>query len=331
MGRNHANNIAAIPEAKIIGIADVQHDAAKELASQTGASAFRDYRELLDKLKPDAVYLCTPAGDHPEQVTFAAEHGVNVFVEKPLATTVAEAFATAEAVERHGIICTVGYQWRYSPVADAAREALGDSPVTLLSGWWYWTIPLVSWIKDKRWGGGQIFDQATHLLDLMRYLAGDISTLYAAYAANAIPQDELPNWDANTLSMKFRDGAVGSVHSTYALFPGIPQSNGLDVVAREILVRVNLGDATIFRPKADPVEITPPDGWNIDQSFISALERNAPGDIRATARESANSVAATLAANYSAVTGKIVDLDEFISDPPTDAEIMPTGQPEFAG
>lgn len=330
MGRHHATNLAAIPGAKILGVADVSQSAAQELAESAGATAFVDYREMLDQLKPDAVYLCTPASDHLEQLTFAAERGINVFVEKPLAGTMAEATAAADVVERHGIICSAGYQWRYSPVADAARDALGGNPVTLLAGWWYWTIPLVPWIKDKRWGGGQVFDQATHLIDLMRYLAGDVESTYAAYASNAVPQEELPNWDANTLSIRFRDGAVGSIHCSYALFPGIPESNGLDVVARDVLARVNLGGTTVFRPNADPVATNPPPDWTIDQPFIAALQRNAPEDVRASAREAAKSVAVSLAANYSAVTGKVVDLAAFMADPPTDAEIMPIGPPEIA-
>ena len=330
MGMSHAQGLSVVDEARIVAVADVRREAADALASGTGAATYTDYRELLERERPDVVYFCTPAVDHAEQVAFAAERGINVFVEKPLATTVADARAAVDAVERHGILCTVGYQWRYNPATDAAREALGDAPVTLLAGWWYWTIPLIPWIKEKRWGGGQIFDQATHLIDLMRYFAGDVASVYAAYTRNAIPEDELPNWDANALTLRFAGGAVGSIHSTYALFPGIPNGNGIDVTARELLLRVNLGKTTIFRRGTEPAEVRAPEGWGISQSFIPIVRRNDAAAIRATAREAMLSIAVPLAANYSAVTGKVVALDEFIAAPPDDAPIMPDERPVFA-
>jgi len=329
MGKNHAKNLSAIADARIVAVADVVREGADVLAEPFNAAVYTDYREMLERVKPDLVYFCTPAFDHAEQVVFAAERGVNVFVEKPLNTSMAGAVAAAEAVERHGILCTVGYQWRYNPATDAASEALGDLAPALLAGWWYWTVPVVDWIKDMRLGGGQIFDQATHLIDLMRYFAGDVSTVYAAYTRNARTEAELPNWDANAVTLTFADGAVGSLHTTYALFPGIANSNGIDVAARELLLRVNLGTTTIFRRGAEPEQHRQPDGWNIDQAVIPLLQRGDGAAIRSTAREAMKSVAVSLAANYSAVTGKIVALEEFIAHPPTDAEIMPVERPTF--
>ncbi|WP_020578611.1 Gfo/Idh/MocA family protein [Actinopolymorpha alba] len=323
MGRAHANNLSEMPDVRVVGCADVRQDAADALAHEFGAASACDYRELLERTKPDVAYLCTPADEHAEQITFAAERGINLFVEKPLAPSVRAAQAAADAVERYGVLCTVGYQWRYSPVTDTARAALGESPPTMLAGWWYWTIPPIPWIRDRRIGGGQVFEQATHLIDLMRYFAGDVKEVYATYADNAIPHEELPNWDASAVSLRFANGAVGSLHTTYALFPGIPGSNGVDVAARNLLVRINLGGTTVFRPGADPSQTPAPAGWNIDQEFVSILRRNDPGAIRATAREAAKSICVSLAANYSAVTGTVVSLEEFMADPPDDPRIMP--------
>lgn len=330
IARSHLNELRGIEGARIVGVADIRPDAAASLAGEVGARSYRDYREMLEQTKPDAVYICTPAGEHLAQLSYAAERGINVFVEKPLAPSMSAATEAADIVDKHGILCTVGYQWRYSPVVDRAVEALGNSPITMLAAWWYWTIPKVWWIKDKRFGGGQMIDQGTHLIDLMRYLAGDVDTTYGAYSDNAVPQDELPNWDANAVTLRFASGAAGSVHTTYALFPGIAGSNGLDVIARELLVRVNLRQLTVFRPGADPVHTAATDGWNISQSFIPIIERNSPESIRATAREAAKSIAVSLAANYSATTGKVVDMAEFMAHPPDDADIMPTDSPDFS-
>ncbi len=330
MGRTHVKGLESVPDAKITGVADVRLEAVQALADPVGGRAYTDYREMLTTLKPDAVYFCTPSSDHLEQVSFAAQAGINVFVEKPIAANVADAMAIADAVDQAGILCTTGYQWRYNPATDAAREALGELPVSLFSGWWYWTIPIIPWIADKRYGGGQIFDQCTHLIDLMRYLAGDVTSVYAQYSKNARTEEELPNWDSYSLTLTFGNGGVGSVQSSYATFPGIPDGNGLDAIARELLVRIRLGRTTVFRRDAEPVETRSPAGWSIDQPFMEAVRRNDPGLIRSTAREAALSIAVSLASNYSATTGKVVDLADFVANPPPAEEIMPNAQPVFA-
>lgn len=327
MGQKHLERLSEIEDVRLVGVADVRREAADAMASGSSAAAANDYRELLEQVRPDAVYFCTPPADHAEQVVFAAERGINVFVEKPLATTVGGAMAAAAAVERRNVVCTVGYQWRYNAATEMAQEVLGDASLTLLSAWWYATVPPVPWIRDRRFGGGQIFEQATHLIDLMRLFGGEVSTVFAAYAHNAVPEDDLPNWDANSVTLRFADGALGSVHSTYALFPGIPGNNGLDLVARELLVRVHGNRIIVYRRDQEPVEIPAPTPPRIDRDFIDAVHRNDPVAIRSSARESAASIAVSLAANYSAVSGKVVDMQEFVSSPPTDAVIMPDERP----
>jgi len=330
MGKTHASALAGIEDVRITGVADVRLDDAASLAEAVGATSFHDYREMLTSLQPDAVYLCTPASEHLEQVTFAANAGVNVFVEKPISATVTDAFAIADAVDRAGVLCTTGYQWRYNPATQAARDALGNLPPTLLSGWWYWTIPVIPWIADRRFGGGQIFDQCTHLIDLMRELGGEVTSVYAAYAKNARPEAELPNWDSYSVTLTLDSGAVGSVQSSYATFPDIPDSHGLDVIARELLVRIFLGRVLVFRRDQQPVETTAPDGRSIDRAFMEAVRTNDPSLIRSSARDAAHSVAVSLACNHSASTGQVVRLDEFIANPPPPGEIMPNAQPVFS-
>ncbi|MGC4193239.1 MAG: Gfo/Idh/MocA family oxidoreductase [Thermomicrobiales bacterium] len=200
----------------------------------------------------------------------------------------------------------------------------------MLGGWWYWTVPVVPWIKDRRFGGGQIFDQCTHLIDLMRDFAGDIDTVYAAYSKNARTEEELPNWDSYALTMAFANGGVGTVHSTYATFPGIPEGNGIDVVAREPFVRIRLGHVTVRRRDSEAEETHMPPGWTIDRPFIDAVRTNDPSLIRATARESAKSIAVSLAATYSATTGGVIDMNDFAANPPPANELFPNAQPAFA-
>ena len=329
MGQAHVGALEGIEDVRITGIADLRPDAADALATRTGARAFGDYREMLSALAPDGVYFCTPASEHREQVAFAANQGINVFVEKPLASTVQDAFAIADAVEAAGILCTTGYQWRSNPATDAAREVLGDAPVSLVNGWWYWTVPLVPWIADRRFGGGQIVDQGTHLIDLMRDLAGDVTSVYAAYAKNARTEEELPNWDSYSLTLTFANGGVGSIATSYATFPGITESNGFDVIARELLVRIRLGHVTVFRRDQQPVNTRAPAEWRIDGDFIAAVRANDPALIRSPALSAARSIAVSLAANHSATTGEIIRMDEFERSPPPAGTIMPNARPEF--
>ena len=309
MGRTHYARLRGMEDVQIVGVADPQAERARELADPVGATAYGDYERLLARDDLDAVYVTTPVQRHADPAIAAARRGVALFLEKPVAWTLAEAGAIADAVDKAGVINAVGYQWRTRPAVERMRELLAEKPIALLRTHWYWTIPLVPDIRNKSTGGGQIFDQATHPMDLMRLFAGEVRTVQAAYTQNA-RKGEFDNWDGYSVTLTFESGAVGSVATTYALFQGVAEPPTLDVVAKELLLRLTPRQLEIRTPEG--VEILQDAGEDVDSPFIQAVAQSDQSLIKASVRSSHNSLALTLAANHAAECGETVDFAEFV-------------------
>jgi len=315
MSNVHAQRLAKIPEAKIVAVAEVLPDRAESLAERTGATAYADYRAMLDHEKLDGVYICTPTGAHAGQAVEAAERHLPFFVEKPLALTMAEGCQVAQAVERAGVMSCVGYHWRYSEAVPRAQEILAGRPLALTSAEWLWTLPPILWLRDKDLGGGQVVDQATHLTDLCQWFGGPVTRVYAAYTLNTYTDAEFHNWDGYSLSFAHATGAVGSLRCTYALFKEIAdfQPPRVDLVARELFLRITSTGLTVVTPQSRQEYPNDGDAYlNLNQAFVSALERGDASFIHSSVPKMLPSLALTLAANESARTGQPVNLNQFM-------------------
>ena len=130
-----------------------------------------------------------------------------------------EARAIADIIQSSGILCAAGFNWRYSPVVDRARELTRGRLVNLVISAYVTNLALTNGLRDwfylKELSGGLILDQAIHLVDLMRYLMGEIVEVHT-FASNAVrPQSEtFTSEDSTTSSLRFASGATGvHVHS----------------------------------------------------------------------------------------------------------------------
>lgn len=161
--------------AEVVAVADEDPKGRAAAAARLKAkAAYADYREMLDKEKPDVVSVAPRWPDcHREMVVACAERGVHVFVEKPLAPTPREADEIVAACDRHKVRCAVAHTTRYSPRTKAVRELIAAGRVGDL-------LELRARGKeDARGGGEDLMVLGTHLFDLMRLFAGDARWCFA--------------------------------------------------------------------------------------------------------------------------------------------------------
>ncbi len=312
MATTHARELAQLG-VEIAAVSDLIPERAEAFAAQYGATVCPSDRALVAADRLDAVYITTPTRAHADQVVLAAERGLAVFVEKPLALSVADAARAARAVERGGVIACVGYHWRYTEAVARAEALLQDAPIALLVCRWYWTLPPIPWLRAKDQGGGQIVDQVTHLIDLAQHFGGPIQTAYAAYTLNTYTPQEFHNWDGSAITYRFARGAVGAVEGTYALFPQIQERPALDIITRERLLRITPEGLAVHTPGGvEAFPNTRPFYRGLNEAFVQAVQTGNPALVKTPIRAGLRSLAATLAANHSATTGQVVDLDAYI-------------------
>jgi myo-inositol 2-dehydrogenase / D-chiro-inositol 1-dehydrogenase len=210
VAERHARHLAQFRDVRIVAVTDPNVAAARSFAEMTGAAMVSGLEALLNT-SPDAVYVCVPPHAHgaiEEQVLGA---GAALFVEKPLGLDLPTAERVADTARKAGVVTAVGHHWRYSPAVDLVRELLDGRPVRLAVGSWIDRVPPVPWWSSRALSGGQIVEQAVHVLDLIRLLCGDVVEVNAY--ANATPPGT-PDADvdgATVAILQLESGAVGTV------------------------------------------------------------------------------------------------------------------------
>jgi predicted dehydrogenase len=120
VGKHHARLYAELPGIDLVGVADIQKSRAEEIAGLCRTTPYTDYRELFGKV--DAVSLAVPTVEHSRIGVDLLEHGIDVLVEKPIASTLEQSQALINAAKMHKRVLQIGHVERFNPVVAAARE-----------------------------------------------------------------------------------------------------------------------------------------------------------------------------------------------------------------
>src|SRR5438105_1814854 len=159
----------AVDNVEIVAVADENEKGRAAAAQRLQAKhAYADYRAMLAKERPQIVSVADRYLDaHRDMVLACAEAGASVFLEKPMCRTLAEADEMVTACERHHVKLAIAHQTRYSPRLQRVREMIADGRLGDI-------LELRARGKEDGRGGGQdLMVLGTHLMDLMRFLAGD--------------------------------------------------------------------------------------------------------------------------------------------------------------
>ncbi len=195
MGRAHcygyrvAPLIHALPVTPVVTVMSGRDRAA--LAAAAAACGvgdhITDWRVLVERDDVDVVDICTPPGTHAEIAQAAAAAGKAVLCEKPLAVSYAQATAALAAVTAAGVHNAVGFNYRRLPAVALMRQMVADGAVGEVRLWrasWLsdeFTDPATpwDWRFDRAMGGTTIADLGSHLIDLARWMVGEISEVSA--------------------------------------------------------------------------------------------------------------------------------------------------------
>ncbi len=175
------------------------------------------------------MYVCVPPFAHGPAEEAVIEAGVPMFVEKPVAVDLGTAERIADLVARRGLRTAVGHHWRYLSVLDQARDLLADRPVRMVSGAWLDKVPPVAWWSRRDRSGGPVVEQAAHVLDLIRVLAGEVTEVTAYGNGTPPPVDGADIDSVTTAALRFADGAVGTLSAACVL--GWKHRAGLEILA----------------------------------------------------------------------------------------------------
>lgn len=317
-GRAHGRAARSLPGVKILAVCDPMEDRAASLAEELGGRPCTDWRQALDEASPQLVYVTSPPPLHAEQTIAALQAGAHVVLEKPIALTMEEAASIGEVARHAGRHVQVCQQHRYGLLADHARATLSGRAVALAHSWLYRQTPDIPGNWDRAWGGGHIVEWGIHHLDLLRYLVGEIETVAAAYGEQVLAgRAGWANWDAYSVSFRFAGGAIGTMATTYAAWPGIPDASGLDLIAEGVLLRHRGSALEIVTPEGtqaltDRGDLT----MALNEAFVWALRTGDWSRVRITYPDAVRTLAVVLAANRANETGSVVRVADLLEAEP---------------
>jgi myo-inositol 2-dehydrogenase / D-chiro-inositol 1-dehydrogenase len=223
IAQRHLEVLGAQPDVELVGVVASSHARAIEAAAAADGAAGRTRRfggvaELLAAGPLDAAWICVPPDRHGPIEEELIAHGVHLFVEKPLAADEATPERIAARLAAAGLVGAVGYHWRAMDTLAEVRDIIAGNPVRLVTGAWHDSTPGPAWWRRQVSGGGQMVEQATHLVDLARFLLGDATVLAAT--ADRFDRAAYPDQDVAPVSsalLRFEAGSTGVFTATCIL------------------------------------------------------------------------------------------------------------------
>ena len=306
IANHHMRTLSEIPTAAMVAFCDVVEEKAVTAATTYGGKAYTCYEEMYDSEALDAVYICLPPFAHDRQELAAIERDLPIFVEKPVATTMAKAREIESALAAKNLISGVGYHWRYMDTTEKAIALIGDQPVGFALGAWMGGMPGVSWWRVMAESGGQMVEQTTHIFDLARYLLGDVAEVHAMGRTGLM--EDVENYDvhdASVTNLRFKSGAVASITSACMLSAG--HHVGLELFLKDQALRIVGQHLTIATPDGtEVVELGNNPTRAEDQTFLQAVQSGDASAIRCDYAEAVKSLELTIAATQSAQEGRLI-------------------------
>ncbi|MBZ0289131.1 MAG: Gfo/Idh/MocA family oxidoreductase [Anaerolineae bacterium] len=223
MGNVHApawKNLA-YKGAELVGIHAARESSAHELATRHGVKNFPSYEALLAEV--DIVDLCVPTDLHRAMTVQAAESGKHIICEKPIALTVEDGRAMIGACEKANVRLFIAQVLRFVPQYSSAQAVvasgqIGKPAVIRLTRAAYQPRKAVdNWFTDEKRSGGMILDLMIHDYDYARWLAGNVTRVFAKSVRAMRP--DAPG-DYALVTLRFASGAIAHIEGGWAYPPG---------------------------------------------------------------------------------------------------------------
>ncbi len=333
IGRRYFRNLIALGEKDIVLLRTRKATLPDD--ELVGYPVETDLGEALQKHQPDAVIVANPTSMHLDVAIPAAQAGRAILLEKPVSHSLDRLDVLQNVAHKSGSKILVGFQFRYHPTLNKARELIQSNVLgKILTVHAHWGEYLPQWHpwEDYRQSyaaradlGGGVIVTLTHPLDYLRYLLGDLESLWS-FNGHISPLD-MNVEDVAEIGLKFSNGAVGGVHVNYFQRPPVHR---LEIVGTNGTLHWDNADGILHfhrapstfgsfsdNPPAPVIEsFSPPEGFERNQLFL-AQTRHFIEVVRGEKEpicsldDGVQALRIALAAHQSASLGKVVSMVDF--------------------
>jgi len=214
----------AIRGARLAAVCDIVIEKAEQIALRYGVPAYASMHEMMVREQPDVVAVLTESGNHARDVIALAPYGKHIIVEKPIALSLPDADAMIRACDAAQIKLFVVKQNRFNVPVVKLREAMESGRFgKLVMGTVRvrWCRPQSYYDQDAWRGtwaldGGVLTNQASHHVDLLEWMMGDVDSVYAMTRTALV---DIEAEDTAAVVLRFTNGALGIIEATTATRP----------------------------------------------------------------------------------------------------------------
>ena len=256
LGRHHARILAGMPGVNLVGVVDVREEAAAAIAEQFDCAVFPDHLTLLPHV--DAAVIAVPTTGHLAVGCDFLERGIPLLIEKPLATTAAEARTLVDMAERTDTLLQVGHVERFNPTTRTAWPLI-DSPK-------YIRVERFSPFAFRSMDIGVVLDVMIHDIDLVLDLAKSAVCRVEAFGLSILGDKE----DIVQARLLFENGCIADL-SANRVHPGFRRSLTAMSTDRSVNVDFHSREVTCYtqsdrlRYGPSPVQLASQPGADIDR------------------------------------------------------------------
>lgn len=213
----HADNI------ELIAVCDTNAETLSNHTEEYSVPGYQNLEEMLKSEQLDLVALCTPSGIHTDQAVTAAEYGVHVMTEKPMATRWQDGVRMVRACDEAGVRLFVVKQNRRNSTLQLLKRVVEEKrfgKIHMVHLNVFWTRPQeyydqAKWRGTWEFDGGAFMNQASHYIDLLDWLIGPVDKVQAMMSTTRDIEVE----DTGVMNVRWRNGALGSMSVTMLTYP----------------------------------------------------------------------------------------------------------------
>ncbi|NNG00661.1 MAG: Gfo/Idh/MocA family oxidoreductase [Desulfobacteraceae bacterium] len=305
LGKFHAQKYHRMENVDLVGVVDINESNAREIAEQYDTRYFNSYQALFGKV--DAVSIAVPTSDHFAVSRDFLKHGVDVLIEKPITTTLAEADDLLEIAEANGLLIQVGHLERFNP-AVVAMEDLVNTPRFIESH-------RLGIFKPRGTDVSVVLDLMIHDIDIiLNYVRSEVKAVHAAGIPVITNEVDIAN-----ARLEFENGCVANVTASRI---STRNERKIRLFQQDAYISVDFANHEITAIRRDgrarSDDVIP--GMNIDKrcftkgdalddeikSFISSVETRREPEVTGHMGRDALNIALSIMHQISETSGKIV-------------------------
>ncbi|WP_045523007.1 Gfo/Idh/MocA family protein [Neobacillus niacini] len=218
MGREHATSYYSMEDVHLVGIVDLRKEQAEQIIGHNDTKIFQTLDEAVNNLEHiDVIDVCVPTFLHKEYVQKAADYGIDVICEKPLAYTLEDAREMIDYCEKKDVRLFVGHVVRFFPQYAKVRDlvsngTIGDIGVVRTKRGGNFPAGWGDWYADQTKSGGVILDLIIHDFDFLRWSFGEVERVFA----KGLAERKIEHLDYALVTLVFKSGVIAHVEGTWA-------------------------------------------------------------------------------------------------------------------